>query len=197
MGEAALVSSASSDRAGAPNDQAVARPRGPGPAGAGTSSLTAHHRRFRSVSLANTPVGCFTGHHPRAQQPLTPSDTWPLKLPGHCAQLIRCLQKIGVTKVVITLGYKGEQLAAAIGRENFSGVHVHFVWCESSFSRGHASNLMAARSMFTTDEPLLIVVSDHLFEHDLLARLAASYTPSFEVRRGGFASLSCIRTATG
>ena len=38
---------------------------------------------------------------------------------------------------------------------------IEFVWCEASWKRGHASNIMAARSMFEADQPLLIVMSDH------------------------------------
>mmetsp|Transcript_17368 Transcript_17368/g.43660 ORF Transcript_17368/g.43660 Transcript_17368/m.43660 type:complete len:596 (-) Transcript_17368:499-2286(-) len=49
---------------------------------------------------------------------------------------------------------------------------VHLVWCETTYCRGHASNLMASRSFFSGTDPILVVMSDHLFEDGLLERLA-------------------------
>jgi hypothetical protein len=51
---------------------------------------------------------------------------------------------------------------------------VEFVWCETlAWKRGHASNILAARSMFPKlDEPFLLVMSDHIFDQQLLHRLA-------------------------
>ena len=38
----------------------------------------------------------------------------------------------------------------AIARESFTKMTIEFVWCEASWKRGHASNILAARSMFPT-----------------------------------------------
>ena len=68
-------------------------------------------------------------------------------------------------------------MAAAIEEQSFPGMTVKFVWCEATYCRGHASNLMTARSMFkNTNEPFLIVQSDHLFEPSLLAKFAREAT---------------------
>jgi len=49
---------------------------------------------------------------------------------------------------------------------------VEFVWCEaSSWKRGHASNILAARSMFAQNEPILLVMSDHIFDQRLLRKM--------------------------
>jgi hypothetical protein len=55
---------------------------------------------------------------------------------------------------------------------SFPGMSVKLVWCDQTYCRGHASNLMTARSMFRHNEPFLIVMSDHLFEPRLLAKFA-------------------------
>ena len=70
----------------------------------------------------------------------------------------------GIERVVITLGHKGTAVAEVIQQFDFGPMRIEYVWCEaSSWKRGHASNILAARSMFAGTEPLLVVMSDHLY----------------------------------
>ena len=119
--------------------------------------------------------------------------------------LLRGLQTSGIQRAVITLGHAAHLLAEEVRKHSFGAMVVEFVWCEaSSWKRGHASNILAARSMFPTvcvqsthakthsfiitqhpslsptttplplhatqDEPLLMVMSDHIFDQRLLRR---------------------------
>ena len=83
--------------------------------------------------------------------------------------ILRGLRSAGITRVVITLGHAGDLLAKEVLAESFGSMTVELVWCEeSSWKRGHASNILAARSVFAEDEPFLIVMSDHIFDQRLL-----------------------------
>jgi len=88
--------------------------------------------------------------------------------------LLNSLCAIGMERVVITLGHAASSVADAVRQEDFGTMRIDFVWCENSWKRGHASNIMAARSMFSNGEPLLLVMSDSLFCPSLLSQLACS-----------------------
>ncbi|KAL1510804.1 hypothetical protein AB1Y20_007088 [Prymnesium parvum] len=90
--------------------------------------------------------------------------------------VLKGLRAAGIERVVVTLGHKGASLAEEITRCALDPMRVDFVWCDpSSWKRGHASNILAARSMFAnSSEPLLVVMSDHLFDWTLLRNLAAT-----------------------
>ena len=63
--------------------------------------------------------------------------------------LLRGLQASGIIRAVITLGHAAQLLAEEVKKHSFGAMVVEFVWCEaSSWKRGHASNILAARSMF-------------------------------------------------
>lgn len=70
------------------------------------------------------------------------------------SHLLNSLVAIGIERVVITLGHAGQSVADAVRQEDYGGLHIDFVWCEHSWKRGHASNIMAARSMFPDGEPV-------------------------------------------
>ena len=86
--------------------------------------------------------------------------------------LLKGLESVGIERVVITLGHAGTTLADAVRREELGSMQIDFVWCEDSWKRGHATNIMATRSMFKPDEPLLILVSDQLYDWRLLSKMA-------------------------
>ena len=88
--------------------------------------------------------------------------------------LLNSLCAIGMERVVITLGHAATSVADAVRAEDFGAMQIDFVWCENSWKRGHASNIMAARSMFPNREPLLLVMSDSLFCPSLLSQIACS-----------------------
>jgi len=84
------------------------------------------------------------------------------------------LQSAGIARSVITLGHAAHLLEAEVRKHTFDTMAIEFVLCESSsWKRGHASNILAARSMFQEDEPFLLVMSDHIFDQRLLRRCAA------------------------
>lgn len=88
--------------------------------------------------------------------------------------LLRGLQSSGITRCVITLGHAARHIAEEVRSHHFGDMAVEFVWCEaSSWKRGHASNILAARSMFIADEPILLVMSDHMFDPRLLRKVCA------------------------
>ena len=92
--------------------------------------------------------------------------------------LLRNLQVCGIQRAVITLGHAAQLLAAEVKQHSFGEMAVEFVWCEaSSWKRGHASNILAARSMFPHDEPLLLVMSDHIFDQRLLRKCCQAQLP--------------------
>ena len=63
--------------------------------------------------------------------------------------LLRGLQTSGIQRAVITMGHAAHLLADEVRRHSFGSMIVEFVWCEaSSWKRGHASNILAARSAF-------------------------------------------------
>ena len=63
--------------------------------------------------------------------------------------LLRGLQTSGIERAVITLGHAAQHIAEEVRKHAFGTMVVEFVWCEaSSWKRGHASNILAARSMF-------------------------------------------------
>eukprot|EP00967_Tisochrysis_lutea_P046189 scaffold56081_cov27-Tisochrysis_lutea.AAC.9 len=66
---------------------------------------------------------------------------------------------------------------------------------ECSWKRGHASNILAARSMFPTAEPFLIVMSDHLFDRRLISNLTVRSAP--RRARGGAHASQSVRLALG
>ena len=88
--------------------------------------------------------------------------------------LLNSLCAIGIERVVITLGHAAASVADAVRAEDYGAMRIDFVWCENSWKRGHASNIMAARSMFPGGEPLLLVMSDNLFCPSLLSQIACS-----------------------
>jgi hypothetical protein len=94
--------------------------------------------------------------------------------------LLKDLHSVGIERVVITLGYAARELREEVTKEEYGGMLVEFVVLqESSWKRGHASSILAARSMFPAGESFLIIMSDYLFDRRLIASLT--------VRRHGLA----------
>jgi glucose-1-phosphate thymidylyltransferase len=89
---------------------------------------------------------------------------------GH---ILDSLEPVGVTEVVLVVGYLGEQVIDYV-RENYS-FQVHFVEQEERRGLGHAIYL-ALRSIGPTDEPFLIVLGDTIFSGDLPGVIAAQTT---------------------
>ena len=92
--------------------------------------------------------------------------------------LLRSLQASGIRRAVITRRPAAQLLAEEVRKHSFGEMCVELVWCEaSSWKRGHASNILAARSMFRPGEPILLVMSDHIFDQRLLRRCCLAHVP--------------------
>ncbi|NLN16953.1 MAG: NTP transferase domain-containing protein [Firmicutes bacterium] len=89
---------------------------------------------------------------------------------GH---ILDSLEPVGVTEVVLVVGYLGDQIIDYV-RENYS-FQVHFVEQEERRGLGHAIYL-ALRSIGPTDAPFLIVLGDTIFSGDLQGVIAAQTT---------------------
>ena len=84
------------------------------------------------------------------------------------------LQEAGMQRAVVVLGAGAEQLQDTIKREAFSTMHVEFLWgVEVNWGSSLANNILAARSAFANDEPVLVVRSDYLFNWQLLRRMSS------------------------
>lgn len=92
--------------------------------------------------------------------------------------LLKDLHFAGIERVVITLGYAARELREEVTKEEYGGMLVEFVVLqECSWKRGHASNILAARSMFPAGEPFLIIMSDYLFDRRLISSLTVRRPP--------------------
>ena len=83
------------------------------------------------------------------------------------------LQSAGVERAVVVLGAGAEKLVDSVKQECFDTLRVQFIWgVEVNWGSSLANSILAAKSAFQGDEPLLIVRSDYLFDWRLLRRMA-------------------------
>lgn len=83
------------------------------------------------------------------------------------------LQAAGVERAVVVLGNGAEQIRDSITQEQFPSLRIEFLWGISmEWGSSLANNIMAARTAFEGDRPLLIVRSDYLFDWELLHQMA-------------------------
>lgn len=83
------------------------------------------------------------------------------------------LASAGIERAVVVLGMGAEKLFDSVKQEHFENLKVQFIWgVEVNWGSSLANNILAAKSAFAGDEPLLIVRSDYLFDWRLLQRMA-------------------------
>ncbi|HXK33850.1 MAG TPA: sugar phosphate nucleotidyltransferase [Dehalococcoidia bacterium] len=85
---------------------------------------------------------------------------------GH---VLDALSASDVRDAVIVLGYRGEQVRAALEATHARGMRLRFVENES-FMLGNARSIWAARA--AVDGPFLLMMSDHLVEPAMIRQLA-------------------------
>ncbi|MCC7365856.1 MAG: NTP transferase domain-containing protein [Dehalococcoidia bacterium] len=87
------------------------------------------------------------------------------------------LRACGVEEVVVVTGYREEQVVAGLAAHRNGWPELRFV-SNPAFHEGASYSLRAAREA-AGDEPFLLVMSDHLLSHGLLAALldAAAAAP--------------------
>mmetsp|Transcript_13758 Transcript_13758/g.26867 ORF Transcript_13758/g.26867 Transcript_13758/m.26867 type:complete len:833 (+) Transcript_13758:196-2694(+) len=86
--------------------------------------------------------------------------------------VLRGLQRVGIERTVVALGQGANAIVESVRRHPFN-MQVDFVWGnEFAWGSALANSIMAARSAFQDNEPLLIVRSDYLFDWRLLQKMA-------------------------
>lgn len=88
-------------------------------------------------------------------------------------RLARQLARAGIERLVVVVGYRGEQVARAILEHQGLGLEVAIVH-NTHWKDGLAGSILAAREAF--DEPFVLGMADHVFD-ERLVRLMASQVP--------------------
>ena len=95
---------------------------------------------------------------------------------GH---IVDNLTEIGIKDISVVVGYMGEMVEEYL-RSNYKKVNFKFVYQEERLGLGHATHV--ALSGDTSDEPLLIILGDTVFDVDLKPLLKSEYS-SIGVKR--------------
>ena len=86
---------------------------------------------------------------------------------------LRGLCSAGIEHAVVVLGTGAEALCDTLRQEQFATMRVEFIWgVDMQWGSSLANNIMAARAAFASDQPLIIVRSDYLFDWRLLHKMA-------------------------
>jgi choline kinase/phosphatidylglycerophosphate synthase len=87
---------------------------------------------------------------------------------GLLKRTILSAKRAGITEFVVVIGYRGAEVRDAISMD--SQVDVHIDWVENAeWERGNALSVLKARPY--VEEPFLLMMSDHLFEPQILSSL--------------------------
>jgi choline kinase len=78
------------------------------------------------------------------------------------------LADVGVRRVVVVVGYKQKQLAAALGDGSQFGLEIEYA-SNPRFWRGNASSL--ARALETVNGPFILTMADHIVSPELFRTL--------------------------
>lgn len=86
--------------------------------------------------------------------------------------LLKRLEEVGVEHAVVVVGYEGKKIARQLTAHPDLKLRVELVE-HAEWERGLASSLVAARGAFSaSDEPFLLAMADHLFDAELVAKMA-------------------------
>ena len=135
--------------------------------------------RARGIPAVYAQAGIVPGH-PQPNGPTTPPH--PLHPPHPQAQVITVDQRplvlhlliglcrAGLERAVVAVGDGAELIETAV-REAELPIQVSYVTVPPSLWRNLANSILMCKAAFKTDEPLLIVRSDYLFDWRLLQRM--------------------------
>ena len=91
---------------------------------------------------------------------------------GLLKRTILSAKRAGITDFVVVVGYRGEEIRQAISED--SQIDARIEWVENTeWKRGNGLSVLKARAY--VDEPFLLMMSDHLFEPQVLAHLHVRY----------------------
>ncbi|TDP75289.1 NTP transferase domain-containing protein [Bradymonas sediminis] len=87
--------------------------------------------------------------------------------------LLKRLEEVGVEHAVIVVGYEGKKIERQLAAHPDFNMKIELVE-NAEWEKGLASSLLAARGAFAgSDEPFLLAMADHLFDAELVAKMAA------------------------
>ncbi|HCR17612.1 MAG TPA: nucleotidyltransferase, partial [Candidatus Latescibacteria bacterium] len=87
---------------------------------------------------------------------------------GLLKRTILSAKRAGITEFVVVIGYRGAEIRDAVSRD--SQVDVHIDWVENTdWEKGNGLSVLKAQPY--VDEPFLLMMSDHLFESEVLFKL--------------------------
>ena len=80
-------------------------------------------------------------------------------------RVITLMQSVGIEKVVVVVGYRGDQIKEYIAKDNIQGV----VFAENTeYNKKNGISLLRARDCLD-DAPFILSMSDHIFSNDFFA----------------------------
>ena len=91
-------------------------------------------------------------------------------------RVITLMQSVGIEKVVVVVGYRGDQIREYIKKNNIQGV----VFAENTeYNKKNGISLLRARDCLD-DEPFMLSMSDHIFSNDFFADFLEKAEPKLE-----------------
>ena len=91
-------------------------------------------------------------------------------------RVITLMQSVGIEKVVVVVGYRGDQIKEYIAKKNIQGV----VFAENTeYNKKNGISLLRAKGSLD-DAPFLLSMSDHIFSNDFFADFLEKAEPKLE-----------------
>ena len=91
-------------------------------------------------------------------------------------RVITLMQSVGIEKIVVVVGYRGDQIKEYIRKNNIQGV----IFAENNeYNKKNGISLLRARE-FLDDAPFMLSMSDHIFSNDFFASFLEKAEPKLE-----------------
>ena len=91
-------------------------------------------------------------------------------------RVITLMQSVGIEKIVVVVGYRGDQIKDYIWKNNIHGV----VFAENTeYNKKNGISLLRAKE-FLDDAPFMLSMSDHIFSNDFFADFLEKAEPKLE-----------------
>ena len=91
-------------------------------------------------------------------------------------RVITLMQSVGIEKVVVVVGYRGDQIKEYIAKNNIHGI----VFAENTeYNKKNGISLLRAEK-FLDDAPFMLSMSDHIFSNDFFADFLEKAEPELE-----------------
>ncbi|MFQ5747262.1 MAG: NTP transferase domain-containing protein [Gemmatimonadota bacterium] len=101
----------------------------------------------------------------------TPKQLLPLLGVPLLARTLFTLERAGIEKAYVVLGYRGHEIRRAIESVRGLGLELHWLY-NDEWRQPNGLSVLAAES--DLDEPFILTMTDHLFDPDVVRRLAES-----------------------